>query len=112
VLFVSAACCAVAYAAWLAAPTAWTSAALMLPVGAFAAPLYPLAAAQAYALRPDAPGTVLAASHLFTPVGLALPFAVGVVADHAGTHVALALLALQPIALALLAGRSWRPSAT
>ena len=102
VLFAAAAACAIAYGAWLLAPTAWVAAALMLPVGAFAAPLYPLAAAQAYAQRPDSPGAVLAASHLFTPVGLALPFLIGLVADHAGTHVALALLAIQP--LALLAG--------
>jgi predicted MFS family arabinose efflux permease len=106
VLLVAATGCAVAYAAWLAAPSAWVAAALMLPVGALAAPLYPLAAAQAYALRPEGPGTVLAASHLFTPLGLALPFVIGLVADHAGTHAALALLAVQPLALAMLASAS------
>jgi MFS family permease len=103
VLFAAALGCAATYAGWLAAPTAWAAAALMLPVGVFAAPLYPLAAAQAYALRPQSPGSVLAASHVFTPVGLALPFLVGLVADHAGTHVALALLVIQPVALAVLA---------
>jgi len=110
VLFAAALACAVAYAVWLVAPTPWLAAALMLPVGAFAAPLYPLAAAQAYAQRPDSPGAVLAASHLFTPVGLALPLVIGVVADRAGTHVALALLAVEPLGLALLA-QPRRPSA-
>jgi MFS family permease len=103
VLFAAAFGCAIAYATWLVAPTPWTAAALVLPFGVFAAPLYPLAAAQAYALRPQSPGSVLAASHLFTPVGLALPFVIGLVADHAGTHVALALLVIQPLALAALA---------
>jgi len=120
VLFAAAIACALAYAAWLGVPSAWPgaasgpasgaapwlAAALMLPVGAFAAPLYPLTAAQAYAQRPDSPGAVLAASHLFTPVGLALPFVIGLVADHAGTHVALALLVIQPLGLACLATRS------
>jgi hypothetical protein len=74
----------------------------MLPVGACAAPLYPLAAAQAYARAPNASGAVLAAGHLFTPLALALPFLVGSVADHAGTSAALALLAAQPLGLVVL----------
>ena len=97
--------CAVAYALWLAAPTAWLAAVLIVPVGATAAPLYPLAAAQAYARRPGRSGSVLAASHLFTPLGLALPWLVGVVADHAGLTVALALLVVQPLGLVALATR-------
>jgi hypothetical protein len=51
---------------------------------------------------------VLAASHLFTPLGLALPFLIGVVADRAGMPVALALLLVQPLGLALLAAVSRR----
>jgi MFS family permease len=46
---------------------------------------------------------VLAASHMFAPVALALPFAIGLVADHAGTYVALALLVVQPLGLMALA---------
>jgi hypothetical protein len=45
---------------------------------------------------------VLAAGHLFTPLGLALPFLVGSVADHAGTTAALALLVAQPLGLTIL----------
>jgi hypothetical protein len=54
-------------------------------------------------MRPDASGVVLAAGHVFTPLALALPFLLGVVADHAGTWAALALLLVQPVGLALLA---------
>jgi MFS family permease len=94
--------CVLSYAAWLAAPTPLWSAILMLPVGATSAPLYPLAAARAYARCPGRSGLVLAASHVFTPLGLALPWLLGLVADAAGTYVALALLAIQPLGLVLL----------
>ena len=102
-LLASAIACAIAYAGWLAAPEAWSSAILMIVVGATAAPLYPLAMAQAYALRPGASGSVQAAGHLFTPLGLALPLLVGVVADHAGTRLALATLLAEPLGLVVLA---------
>lgn len=100
-----AAACAVAVVGWLAMPTVATGAAAMVAVGATAAPLYPLAAARAHALRPGQPGVVLAASHLFTPLGLALPYALGWVADRAGVDVALALLLVEPLGLLLLASR-------
>ncbi|HEX5060449.1 MAG TPA: hypothetical protein VFV99_13870 [Kofleriaceae bacterium] len=100
--------CAVSYVPWLAAPTPLLSMLLMVPVGACVAPLYPLAAAQAYARQPDASGAVLAAGHLFTPLALALPFLVGTVADHAGTLAALVLLLLQPLGLVVLVGTTRR----
>ncbi len=99
---------AASFVAWIAAPTAWTSVLLIAPVGFFAAPLYPLAAAQAFARRPDQSGTVLAAGHLFTPFGLALPWLIGVIADRAGTHVALVVLVAQPLGLIVLAVRQRR----
>ena len=102
VLVASAVGTAVCYVPWLLAPSPLVSTVLMLPVGACAAPLYPLAAAQAYARRPEASGAVLAAGQLFTPLGLALPFAIGLVADHAGTALALALLVAQPLGLVVL----------
>jgi MFS family permease len=100
--------CAVCYVAWLAAPTPLFATLLFTLVGACAAPLYPLASAQAYARRPDASGSVLAAGRLFEPLGLALPLLVGIVADHAGTGVALALLAAQPIGLVVLVAATRR----
>ncbi|HLL21118.1 MAG TPA: hypothetical protein VK427_03255, partial [Kofleriaceae bacterium] len=101
-LVVGAVGCAVTYAAWLAAPTPLAALVLAVPAGLFIAPLYPLAAAQAYARRPDASGSVLAAGHLFTPIGLALPFAIGAVADHAGLLAALGLLVAQPLGLVVI----------
>jgi MFS family permease len=95
--------CAVTYAVWLAAPTPFTSAILMVPVGVTSAPLYPLTAAQAYAANPGKSGAVLAIGHLFTPLALALPWLLGAVADHRGLPLALALLAVQPIGLAIMA---------
>jgi len=94
--------CTVAYVAWLAAPSLLASALLIVPVGATSATLYPLASARAYARCPGRSGVVLAGGHLFTPLGLALPWILGVVADRAGTLTALALLLVQPLGLALL----------
>ena len=109
VLAISAAGCAIAYTAWLCAPNAAWSCALIVPVGLFTGPLYPLASAQAYAARPQSSGVVLAASHLFTPLALALPFGLGVIADAAGTQMALSLLLVQPVGLCIFA--IWRPKA-
>ncbi|HMG21708.1 MAG TPA: MFS transporter [Kofleriaceae bacterium] len=108
--------CAVAFAAWLAAPTVWLAIALMVPVGVTAAPLYPLATAQAYARCPGRSSVVLVTSHLFAPFALALPWLLGWIADRAGTLAALAVLAAQPIGLVVLAfttaGRDSRDSRT
>lgn len=101
-----AAACTACYLAWLLAPTAWLVALLAAFVGATAAPLYPLCAARAYARRPGASGSVLAASHLFTPLGLALPLLIGVVADRAGLVPALALLIVQPLALVIAGSKA------
>jgi MFS family permease len=95
--------CAALFAGWLAAPSAWLAIVLMVPVGATAAPLYPLASALAYARCPERSSIVLVASHLFAPLALALPYGLGWVADHAGVPAALALLAAQPVGLVVLA---------
>jgi len=102
-LIAAGAACTVAFVAWLAAPTVWLSVVLMVPVGVTAAPLYPLASAQAYARCPGRSSVVLVTSHLFAPFGLALPWLLGWIADHAGTAAALALLAAQPVGLVVLA---------
>jgi MFS family permease len=103
VLAAAAAGCAVAYTAWMLAPTPLWGVVLMVPVGLCVGPLYPLASAQAYAARPESSGLVLAAGHLFTPLGLAIPFVLGAIADVAGTPAALAVLLVQPVALCILA---------
>jgi fucose permease len=95
--------CAVVYVAWLVAPVVWLSALLFFLVGVTAAPMYPIASAQAYRALPGRSGTVNAAGHCFTPLTLAAPWALGVLADFSNVQVALALLLLQPIGLLLAA---------
>lgn len=102
-MIVAGVACAALFAGWLAAPSAWLAIVLMVPVGATAAPLYPLASALAYARCPERSSIVLVASHLFAPLTLALPYGLGWVADHAGVLAALALLAAQPVGLVALA---------
>ncbi|HET9624983.1 MAG TPA: MFS transporter [Kofleriaceae bacterium] len=102
-LIATGAACAVAFAAWLAAPTAWLSALGMVGVGVTAAPLYPLASAQAYARRPGRASVVIVASNLFAPMSLALPWLLGLVADHTSVTTALWLLIAQPIGILALA---------
>lgn len=103
--------CAASFVAWVLAPNVWASLVLIVPVGATSTPLYPLVAARAYAQRPAESGAVLAASHLFTPLGLALPYLIGAIADHAGTQVALIVLVAQPLGLIVLARASGRARA-
>lgn len=103
-LFWSSVACALSYVAWLWAPSVELSAVLFFLVGVTAAPMYPIASAQAYAALPGRSGTVNAAGHVFTPFVLAVPWLLGAVADRVGVHVALGLLLLQPVALAVLSG--------
>src|SRR5690606_5905912 len=70
-LLVSSAACAVSYGGWLLAPSVALSAPLFFLVGLSAAPMYPIASAQAYAALPGQSGTVNAAGHVFTPLSLA-----------------------------------------
>lgn len=100
--------CALSYLAWLGARDAWSSGLAFFFVGVFAAPMYPIASAQAYAALPGRSGTVNAAGHVFTPLTLAAPWLLGLVADRVGLLVALALLLLQPVGLTLVAAWSLR----
>jgi MFS family permease len=100
--------CTVVFGLWLAAPTVWLSALLLAGVGATAVPLYPLATAKAYDRCPGRSSVVLVASQLFAPFALAVPWLLGRLADHAGTLVALALLAAQPIGFVVLAAATRR----
>jgi len=103
VLAASAGLCLMSYAAWLAAPSMEASAALVFVVGATTAPLYPYAQAQAYRALPGEPGTVNALEVVFTPLDLAVPFLLGLLADAFGPIAALGVLALQPLTLYVLA---------
>jgi predicted MFS family arabinose efflux permease len=103
VLALSALACAIAYAGWLCADDARWAVAALFAVGFTATPLYPLVVAQTYAAHPGRSGAVNAAAHLFTPLSLSLPWALGVLADFAGTWWALAVLIAQPVGLLLMA---------
>jgi MFS family permease len=102
-LAVAAAACIAFYLAWLATTTLWLSALLMIGVGAAAAPLYPIAAAQAYAALPGRSGTVNAVGHLFTPLAIGFPLGVGWLSDAASPGAALLVLVAEPVVLLGLA---------
>ncbi|MCA9623069.1 MAG: MFS transporter [Myxococcales bacterium] len=93
--------CIASYLAWLGATEVWSSALGFFAVGVTAAPMYPIASARAYAALPGRSGTVNAAGHLFTPLMLAAPWLLGLLADRYGTASALVVLLIQPVGLAL-----------
>jgi predicted MFS family arabinose efflux permease len=91
------------------APNVGVAAVALAVLGVVDAPLYPLAKAQAYRALPGQSGTVAAVTAALSPLEMGLPLLVGLVADRAGTGVALALLAVQPAYLALLSHLTRRP---
>lgn len=95
--------CIFVYVAWIGAPSVSLSVALAFGVGAFAAPLYPIAAAQTHHACPGEPGLVAAVGRLFVVFDVIAPVAVGAVADHLGIRTALCLLAAQPVGILIIA---------
>ncbi|HVI01355.1 MAG TPA: MFS transporter [Enhygromyxa sp.] len=89
--------CAIAFVLWLSASTVAGSVVALALVGAFAAPLYPICAARAYAARPGEAGLVAAVDQLFSPLAIVAPIAVGLLADRFGVLPALTVLLLQPL---------------
>ncbi|MFO0728072.1 MAG: MFS transporter [Myxococcota bacterium] len=71
-------------------------------VGAFAAPLYPMAQAQAFRASPGRPGRVAAVEKLLAPIDALAPLVLGWIADRAGIQVAVALLVLEPLGLLVI----------
>jgi len=101
VLLASCGACGLALAGWIAAPTSTSSIVALGVLGFCAAPLYPLAAARAYAACPERPGLVAAVEQLLTPLAIAAPLAVGIIAERWGLVAALGSLALQPLTVGL-----------
>lgn len=97
--------CIALVSTWLVIDHALASAIVLALCGAAIAPLYPIAKAQAYRARPDRPGLVNAAGQLFSPLEIAVPLGVGVLADAVGLRWALLVLLLQPLVLLALALR-------
>ncbi len=96
----------VSFVGWLLANDLWLSTVTFFGVGMFVAPMYPIANAEAYASLPGRSGTVNAARHVFTPLTLALPWALGALADEVGLVWAMGVLLLQPVGLGAIA--MWR----
>lgn len=102
-LLVCSALCTASFLVWLTVTDLWLSGALLFLVGATVSPLYPIAKAQAYRALPGQSGMMLALGHLFTPFSVALPYALGWIADHVGLIEALLVLTAQPIGLFAIA---------
>lgn len=94
---------AVSYVVWLTTTETTESAIWMFATGLFAGALYPLAKAQAYRSLPGRSGMLNAMAHIFTPLNVAIPLVLGLVADRFGLVPALALLLLQPVGLFVIA---------
>ena len=108
VLVVTSVLCAPALGLWLWADALLLSAVALALVGAFAAPMYPVAKAQVYAAMPGSAGAINALGALLLPIEMAFPVVVGLVANAYGVTVALTLLFLQPLGLLLLGALSYR----
>jgi predicted MFS family arabinose efflux permease len=93
---------ALAYVGWLLASDAVSSGVWMFATGVFSVCLYPLAKAQAYRALPGRSGMLNAIRHVFTPLDVAMPFVLGLVADAFGLVAALVVLLVQPIGLFLI----------
>jgi MFS family permease len=93
---------AAAYVGWLMASNAVSSGIWMFATGLFSVCLYPLAKAQAYHALPGRSGMLNAIRHVFTPLDVAMPLVLGLVADAFGLLPALAVLLAQPIGLFLI----------
>jgi predicted MFS family arabinose efflux permease len=102
-LLAACAACAVCYALWLRAESAFASGALFAATGAFAALHYPIAQAQLYRAVPESSGSVNALSTALGALAIPLPLLLGVAADRAGLGFALALLLAQPLGVAAAA---------
>jgi predicted MFS family arabinose efflux permease len=99
----SSALCAGCYLAWLTSTSVVANGVLLAGVGCFAAPLYPIAKAQAYRALPGSSALVVAGAQLLAPLELAVPLALGLAADAVGLPLALSLLLLQPLGMLALA---------
>lgn len=92
--------------AWIVHPVGPVAFALLLALGAAVAPHHPLIRARTYETAGDRPAIANALERPFGLFDIAIPFALGLVADRWGLVAALALLLLQPLAVGLVA--TWR----
>lgn len=99
---------------WLAASSLAMALVALFGLGFFSAMHYPLAQAAAYRCLPSHSTAVAALSQFFGPIDLLIPLVLGLLADRYGLGVAIAGLAIQPLALVLatLRRRARAPTAS
>lgn len=95
--------CIIALGAWVMATSITQVLVLGFLVGAAAGPLHPLAKAAAFATMPDRPGLVNGAAQAFVVVDILAPLALAWLATAIGPRATLATMALQPLALVVIA---------
>jgi predicted MFS family arabinose efflux permease len=100
---------ALTLALWLASSSLSAALGALFWLGFWSAMHYPLAQAAAYRCLPSNSDAVAALSQFFGPIDLLIPLALGLLADRFGLGVAIAGLALQPLALVLATLKRWRP---
>ncbi|MFL5428039.1 MAG: hypothetical protein ACJ79M_00335, partial [Myxococcales bacterium] len=101
-LLVASAGCAAAFAGFLFATSLLVNAALLVLTFALAAPLHPIVSARAYAALPGRSTAVNVIASAMSTVELAIPLALGAIADRFGVRAALAVMIVQPGALVIV----------
>jgi predicted MFS family arabinose efflux permease len=108
VLAVSSLACAAAHVTWLFIPSPLAAIGGLFAIGVTACCHYPIAKARAYAAVPGRSGLVNAVLSVLLPVEIAIPIALGAIADHVSTRAALLALLVQPLGLFVIAVRALR----
>jgi predicted MFS family arabinose efflux permease len=106
VLQITALATAVLLIAWIVHPVGPFAFLMLFALGAAVAPHHPLSRARTYEIARDRPAVANALARPFDVFDLVVPWGLGLVADHWGLVMALALLLLQPLAIGLVA--TWR----
>jgi predicted MFS family arabinose efflux permease len=94
--------CAAAIVGFVTSAHLGAAVALLGVIGFTAAPMWPLATAQAYRALPEDSTAVAAVANLYAPLGVALPAGVAAAADLGGLALALLMLGAQPAVLLAL----------
>lgn len=89
--------------AFIFAPSPAVAVVALFLLGCCSTTHYPLVKATAFELAPGQPGLVNAIAQLFVVLEIALPLAIGALAQHFGLRVALAALAFEPLVVLLVA---------
>jgi MFS family permease len=103
VLVVASAAGALAYLGWLHAGSLLTSTLLAFVAGACCTVHYPIVVARAYASVPGRSAIVNAVHSMCVPFDLALPIALGFLADRVGLRAAMLALTVQPVGILAIA---------